>query len=63
MPLATQRNRWRRRVKEILRKRGGKILPGYEAALKVNKAAPALKFSELEKQIVELLDSSGVMKE
>ena len=59
--LATQRNRWRRRIREVLRRQRSSIFPGYQATLKVHSVKPPTKFAVLEKEITNLLEKSGLL--
>ena len=61
--LSTDRNRWRRRLKEILRQKADKISPGYQASLKLCSAEKRFKPVELEKEIIRLLQVSGLWQE
>ena len=61
--LATDRNRWRRRLKEILRRKAERIFPGYQASLKLCSAERRFSPIELEQEIIRLLQASGLWKE
>ena len=59
---APQRNRWRRRIREILRKHEASMKPGRSVHFKVDRLeAEELGFQTLEKEIRTLLEESGVL--
>lgn len=59
--LATQRNRWRRRIREILRKRRGLVRSGFQLTFKVHSATEWVKYAELEQEISKLLEKAGLL--
>lgn len=61
MRLATQRNRWKRRIREVLRRRRETIRPGYQVTLKVHSIEGPLAYAELEREILELLQRSKLL--
>ena len=63
VPLATQRNWWRRRIREVFRKNESFFVPNVALRIKLHSCGQTRpKFSELEKEIVGLLRSSQLIK-
>lgn len=60
--LATQRNRWRRRIREVLRKFRPEIQPGHRLVWKLHSAPRALRPTELEEEIQGLLKQAGIWR-
>ena len=60
--LATGRNRWRRRIREILRKLRQEIQPRHRLVWKLHRATPALGPAELEREIQGLLRRAGLWR-
>ena len=63
IPFATERNGWRRRIREILRNKDPLIVPGVALRIKVHsrgKTRP--RFAELEKELLGLLQRSGSLR-
>lgn len=60
--LATERNRWKRRLREVLREYKDAIRPGYWARLKVLRGGVAVSYSELKREVIELIKESGLWR-
>lgn len=58
--LAAERNRWKRRIREVLRLRKDSISGGHKARLKVHQGGRGPKYAELEREILELLNLAGL---
>ena len=59
--LATQRNRWKRRVREILRRQQETVHPGYLGVIKIHSITNVLTYAKLEKEMLELFQKSGLI--
>jgi len=59
--LATERNRWKRRVREVLREQEGSIRPGYRVRLKLHTKGAKAGYPELQREILELIKRSGLL--
>lgn len=57
---ATERNRWRRRIREAIRRNQGRISPGHLGILRLRAAGAEPSFSALEEEIDTLLKKSGL---
>ncbi len=58
---AVERNRWKRRIRELLRGEEGSILPGYRGVVQVRKSAEPPGHQEIKKEIRALLRKAGVL--
>ncbi|MBI4116063.1 MAG: ribonuclease P protein component [Candidatus Omnitrophica bacterium] len=59
---ATERNRWKRRIREVLRSKKSQIRPGFQITIKlreVNEETPT--FKEIKEEIVGLLDKAELL--
>lgn len=61
IPLATRRNRWKRRIKEALRRCELKT-SSYQIGVSLHNGSGSPSFAEIKKEITELLFKLGVMK-
>jgi ribonuclease P protein component len=61
--LAVDRNRLRRRVREILRARLSRITGGYDIVVHIKKPAAELDFSATTQELQYLLGKAGLLKE
>ncbi len=59
--LATERNRWKRRIREILRQQEGLMQQRCTVVLRVHHVTGLIKYTELEREILELLHKSGLL--
>ncbi|HTL47972.1 MAG TPA: ribonuclease P protein component [Verrucomicrobiae bacterium] len=60
-PLATRRNVWKRRLREIFRNNNGEIKPGYSLVLMVLKCEKMPASREIEADFLGLLTKSGLI--
>lgn len=58
---ATQRNRVKRRLREIVRRRGAQIAPGYDCLFVARSGAATATHAELEEAVLQLLKRSGLL--
>ncbi len=58
---ATRRNLIKRRVREIVRQRLGRLRPGYDCLIVVRAGAVAASYDELETALSQLLTRSGMI--
>ena len=59
---ATERNKKRRQIKEILRLKKDEIAPGYMILVVLKNTGTKTEYSDLEKEILGLLVDGGVIK-
>ena len=59
---AVDRNKYRRRGYSVIRNNINKIKSGFFSAFSFKKGEGPIKFSELEKEILGLLSSAGMLK-
>ena len=59
---ATERNRWRRRIREVLRGERNRIQAGCCATLRLHHAGAEPPYAELALEIVELLRRADLLK-
>lgn len=60
---AAVRNRIRRRIREIIRLNGGRIIDGYDIIFVARKPAPDADYRTLEKSVLKLMGECGLLKE
>lgn len=60
VPLATERNRWKRRIREVLEKQQDLIRPGFLASFHVRDSKGIVNYAVLEREILELLRRTGL---
>lgn len=58
---ATRRNRVKRRLREIVRRRLERVRPGYDCLFVARAAAGTVDFEELDEAVVRLLARSGMI--
>lgn len=61
IPLATRRNRWKRRIREALRRAGVTNSP-YQINVTVHNASDSPVYCDILDEITKLISESGVMK-
>lgn len=59
---AVERNRVKRRLREVIRLNLGKIKPGFDMVIMVKKASQEAGSSELEKAVLELFRKAELLK-
>jgi ribonuclease P protein component len=58
---AVARNRFKRRIREIVRRRLGRLAPGWDVLFSARSAAKAVSFGELESAVEGALGRAGVL--
>jgi|SRR5581483_4870129 len=58
---AVGRNKWRRRGYSVIQKNLSGVKPGYYCFFSFKKNLQNIKFSDLEKEIIQLLNTAGVL--
>ncbi len=59
---ATQRNKIKRRLREVVRKNLNRLTPGYDMIFIAQKGSEEKKFSELEEKVEQLLKKTKILK-
>ncbi len=58
---AVARNRFKRRIREIIRRRLGRLAPGWDVVVSARSAARTASFSELESAVEGALSRAGIL--
>lgn len=59
-PLATKRNLWKRRIREIFRKNQAQMKPGFQVLVQARKQASVPSYEVLENELMRLLNKADV---